>query len=210
LQIRRKEIQPSVWNKAIKKVEDRQSNIQKSIVEIQSQIAQSDSAKQKAASFLVVRDQFRDVIKGNEDDARWYALLKTLGCSIMMFTPEEYKFHQKMAVKSIRYLVETGESVQGKANWLALDSHKDWQYRDTESRDEYNNPTDESFVTTLDIKRRKDAYPFKVVLILKGGLAVQPEQIARIVSGKPESKSNIDSSGIKSATSAVRILPAGN
>ena len=78
LQIRRKEIQPSVWNKAIKKVEDRQSNIQKSIVEIQSQIAQSDSAKQKAASFLVVRDQFRDVIKGNEDDARWYALLKTL------------------------------------------------------------------------------------------------------------------------------------
>ena len=49
----------------------------------------------------------------------------------MMFTPEEYKFHQKMAVKSIRYLVETGESVQGKANWLALDPHKDWQYRDT-------------------------------------------------------------------------------
>jgi hypothetical protein len=214
LEARKKEIIKKygvpVWDKTIKKVEDRYTNVNKSIADIRSQIAQSNSTKQKAASFLAVRDQFRDVIKGNEDNARWYALLKTLGCEIMMYTPEQYKFHQKMAVKSIRYLVETGESVQGKANWLALDSPKDWQYRDTESRDEYNNPTNDSFVTTLDIKRRKDAYPFKVVLILKGGLAVQPEQIARIISDKPESKLNIDSSVVKYATSLVPIIMFGS
>ena len=195
LQIRRKEIQPSVWNKAIKKVEDRQSNIQKSISEIQNQIAQSNSVKQKVASFLVVRDQFLDVIKhGNEDNARWYALLKTLGCEIVMMTPDVYELNQKFAVKTLAYLKENGESIQGKSNWLAFDSPENWQYRDA---------SDESFITTLSLKRRKDAYPFRTVLILKGGMAVQPNQIARIVSGSLDSKSKVMYNGVMPAISSI-------
>ena len=87
--------------------------------------------KQKVASFLVVRDQFLDVIKhGNEDNARWYALLKTLGCEIVMMTPDVYELNQKFAVKTLAYLKENGESIEGKSNWLAFDSPENWQYRD--------------------------------------------------------------------------------
>jgi hypothetical protein len=61
------------------------------------------------------------------------------------------------------------------------------------------------FTSNVDVEQKgKNKDKYRVVMYLKGGLKVQSETLAAV------SNMSIVSDGLKSATLAVRILPAGN
>jgi hypothetical protein len=175
----------------------------KRVTDLKDEIAETDAATERASSFLIIKEKFTDVINGN-DTARWRQLLIALDCRIIVKKHVESPYFAKVK----ETLIECGYTEQAKNFGYPSDNPKNWQYMDNRLIDEETGDVvnqSRRFTSNVDVEQKgKNKDKYRVVMYLKGGLKVQSETLAAV------SNMSIVSDGLKSATLAVRILPAGN